>query len=217
MIDGLDTQSPSVNVSRSGLVDVPGKYSIKEPRYYKGSNILNYKVEYAPISISNDKFVLDEVEFYVTKTNGNIVNSVYFNEFQNKVYSSNGTIPIDHDMFSIEGRKYVIDNFLLKVHATDVKKLTETGGTETNSQLFKDAEYSQDIIDNRFKVDGIWYKISEDGSKLTYSSAEDQNLVQVTIGTDGTGNYEPWNLQFKFSSDWKKVSIVRDCFYVVED
>lgn len=84
---------------------------ISDVEYYPLTNKLQYTINYDPITISNDKFVFEDVEFYVVKkeVDGAIVpTSVYYNEFNKSVFSADGEVPVANDEFTLAGSKYKI-------------------------------------------------------------------------------------------------------------
>lgn len=81
--------SPEVDKNASGLDDTGKPYTIDRISFYKISNKFEYFINYDPVKIVDNKFVVDDVEFYVVRhkendnPSGLAVNSIYFNEFQN--------------------------------------------------------------------------------------------------------------------------------------
>ena len=63
-----------------------GEYTVPEDtiQYFNISNKFEYFIYYNPLEIVDNKFVLNDVEFYVVHPDGGEgtpVNSIYFNEF----------------------------------------------------------------------------------------------------------------------------------------
>lgn len=49
------------------MVVFGANYSIDDPTYYKLTNVLKYTINYDPIAIKGEKFVHEDVEFYVER------------------------------------------------------------------------------------------------------------------------------------------------------
>lgn len=74
--------------------------------------------------------------------------------------------------------------------------------------------YKLEIVDDMFKVDGVWYLLKKDGrgkyAKIEYARVDDSILESVLIDTTKkVGHYDEWNLTFEFTDDWKKVGVIK--------
>ena len=81
--EGTWPSNPLVDKEGSGLTDISGVYEIPDESimYFKVSNKFEYAIDYNPVEIVDNKFVMNDVEFYVVRTAAGSVNSIYFNEF----------------------------------------------------------------------------------------------------------------------------------------
>lgn len=120
--NGTWPDDPKVDKHGSGLDDVPNVYAITDANYFKVSNKFEYHIEYAPVDIVDDKFVVNDVEFYVVRPNGgnnDPVNSIYFNEFQNNTEGQNQVAKVDGGKFKLDGIEYVIVGDEIRIDKID--------------------------------------------------------------------------------------------------
>ena len=87
------------------------------------------------------------------------------------------------------------------------------GVVEQKAQI---EEQNVQIVDDRFKIDGVWYSIVEDGAngkRLEYSETDDRDLVQIPITDDGYGVLQRLGLQFQIDvsdgTPWNKIIVIR--------
>ena len=74
------------------------------------------------MDIVDDKFVVNDVEFYVVRPNGgnnDPVNSIYFNEFQNNTEGQNQVAKVDGGKFKLDGIEYVIVGDEIRIDKID--------------------------------------------------------------------------------------------------
>ena len=66
--------------------------------------------------------------------------------------------------------------------------------------MFSDNEFSQEIVDDMFKIEGIWYKLEKNASgsyiKAKFAKVDDSKLIDVPISNAGYGLYAPWGMEF---------------------
>lgn len=90
-------ENGAVSKEQSQIVDDPdGKYTIPEGEisYLENDNQFEYYIHYKPVKIVEEKFVVDDVEFYVVReSNGNVgpIKSIYFNQFHGRDDASRET------------------------------------------------------------------------------------------------------------------------------
>lgn len=179
--------------------------------YFKASNVLAYSINYDEIQLVDGKFVLDDVEFYSVVIEGK-VNSLYFNEFQKETNTSGDWIDVvDGKKFMLNGIEYTIDD---KGRISVEPATTAFTGTSPDATHYGKLEYKCEIVDDRFKLDGIRYVLRKDSAgkytKIEYADADDTKLIQVPITSDGYGHYDNWNLEFQFvksgaTVNWNKI------------
>ena len=86
MFDDWPT-SFDVDKDKSGLRDSDKPYTIDGIKYFNISNKFEYQINYDPVDIKDNKFVVNDIEFYVVRpkeadpTPDMAINSIYFNEF----------------------------------------------------------------------------------------------------------------------------------------
>ena len=175
-----------VDKAGSGLSDTD-TYTIPEIvdeerkiNFYNISNKFEYFIYYNPVKIVQDKFVLNDVEFYVVRPNENgdppsqEVNSIYFNEFQNNTEGQNQVSKVVYDTtsekykFKLNGMDYVIDG-----NEISIDQATELSGD--------DKEWKCEIVDDKFQFDGTWYVLERDGQGeyvcVRYADDKDNKLI----------------------------------------
>ena len=101
----------------SGLNDVSGVYEISDTTYDAGRNKVSYNLNYEPIGIVKDKFVFEEVQYYVADDGQ--TRTLHFNEFQKEMMAEVSSIAISQNEFTFRGKTYTIDGNVLKVNATE--------------------------------------------------------------------------------------------------
>lgn len=99
----------AVNAAGSTLNGVAGKYTIEDIKYYRTSNLLEYNIKYEKIEVENNKFVLDDIEYYVIYYEGS-VNHVCFNRFQKEMQTAANSVIVDNNAFVLKDRKYTIES-----------------------------------------------------------------------------------------------------------
>lgn len=76
---------------------------------------------------------------------------------------------------------------------------------DSATNQFKDdeLEYKCDVVNDIFKIDGIWYALEKNGgeySGLSYAGVDDNKLVSVSVDvSSATCFISNRNLKFKFS------------------
>ena len=163
-----------------------------------------------PIGTDDNKFVIDDVEFYVVRPQegSDAINSIYFNEFQSNTEGQNQVAKVTNNTFKLNGLVYVIDGNEISIPS--VTQSTEGKG--------KYKEWKCDIVDDRFQFDGTWYVLVRDETtnnyvSVGYSDNKDNILRDILVTEDGYAEYKPWNIQFQFvttgASAWKIVNVVK--------
>lgn len=109
------------------------------------------------MKVIDGKFVYDDMEFYVVKINLGteespeyVVSKVCYNDFNNEVQYEPNAIPVEDNQFTIDGKTYTIVNG---------DRIAVYSATST----FSDGEFKCDIVNDRFKMDGIWYFLVKTG------------------------------------------------------
>lgn len=182
----------SIDKEGSGLNDVSGAYEISDATYDAGTNKVSYNLNYEPIDIVKDKFVFEEVQYYVADAGQ--TRTLHFNEFQKEMMAEVSSIAISQNEFTFRGKTYTIDGNVLKVNAT--------------GQF--DGEYVQELAEGKyFTIEGVWYVLEKQNGhyvSVKYAKVDDNLLTSVSI-TNNEAEYEPWGLTFKFNGD--EVQIVK--------
>lgn len=190
-----------------------GKYTIDASsiKYFNITNKFEYAIDYNPVRIVDNKFVINDVEFYVTRPNpgSSVINSIYFNEFQSNTEGQNQVAQIMNNKFTLNGMDYVIDGNEISID--DATKVFDETKDDANHGKYK--EWKCEIVDDRFQFDGVWYVLSKNGSNqyvsVGYADNKDNKLVSVLVTEQGHAYYRPWNISFQFSDDWQKVQVVK--------
>lgn len=215
--------SVEVDKSKSGLDYTDKPYTIEDIGYYKVSNKFQYYIHYNPIEIpeKENKFVLNDVEFYVVRPDGNTddtpINSIYFNEFQNNTEGQNRLSKVDlltpnplKYKFSLNGTNFVI--YGNEIYMDNINDDED----ETTPQFFNgETTWKCEIVDDRFNFDDTWYVIEKDTQGdydyVRYADAKDNKLIQIYVTEEGYAEYNPWNLKFQFTTTgddkWRKVRV----------
>lgn len=201
----LDEDTGEVKLDESGLGRTDS-YWIEDPKYRENTNRLEYRICYNPIQIVDDKFVYNDVVFYVVKypKESNKVTRVYFNEFSGSVGQSSKSIPVDGEgKFQIGNKTYIVDDNLGRI-------LVESTEQEDSQHVFHQ-EFVQEIVDNKFKVDGVQYVMEMvDGTRyVKCGQVDDQNLQELIVTEDGEAQYAPWNLRLRFDFDNNEVQAIK--------
>lgn len=199
----FQTGTTDVNKEQSGLIGFP-TYEVQDIEWNSTDNVISYNMYYLPLEITDDKFVFEDIEYYCVRLTGDKANvsSIYFNDFQTVNYSDIGEILVE------KNEEDQLPYFELK----EVKYQIEKDGDKTilRMQRFEhfDDEFRQEIVDDRFNIDGIWYVLVKDSSgeyaKVTVSETQDTNLVRIGVSpsTDkrfiGICRYK--DLEFRFTS-----------------
>lgn len=214
----LETTNPEVKKHESGLDDVANVYTIEDISFYKISNKFEYFIHYSPVKVigtqddskEKDTFVVNDVEYYVVRPEGNVVKSIYFNEFQNNTEGQNQVSKVVYDTtsekykFKLNGIEYVIEGNEISIdQATD-----EFSGNEV--------EWKCEIVDDRFCFDGTWYLLERNSQSeyayVKYADNKDNKLISIDVTPDGYAEYKPWGITFQFdAATWNSVQVVKKC------
>ena len=174
---GTWPSNPLVDKKGSQLPDVENVYAIPEEtiKYFKLSNKFEYYINYCPVDIVDNKFVLNDVEFYVVRPDENgdppsqAVNSIYFNEFQSNTEGQNQVAEVSDNKFMLNGVQYVIEG----------NEISVDGATSEFSDPEK--EWKCEIVDDKFQFDGTWYVLERDGQGeyvcVRYADDKDNKLI----------------------------------------
>lgn len=182
----------AIDKAGSGLNDVSGVYEISDATYDAGENKVSYNLNYEPIGIVKDKFVFEEVQYYVADDGH--TKTLNFNEFQKEMMAEVSTIDINDNKFTFKSKEYTIDGNVLKVNATE-----QFAG-----------EYVQELVEGKyFTIEGVWYVLEKQNGQyasVKYAKVDDNLLKSISI-SNNEAEYEPWGLTFKFNGD--EVQIVK--------
>ncbi len=212
-------------------LDSGGKYTIplESINYFNVSNKFEYLINYNPLKIVDNKFVINDVEYYVVRPDGGentYINSIYFNEFQSNTEGQNQVAQIMGNKFKLNGLDYVIEGNEISIDdATKVFDENATDDEVSDNDKGRYKEWKCEIIDDRFLFDGIWYVLVRDETTNEYASVgyadnKDNKLNEISvvekkvrIGNEevkyGYAEYKPWNISFQFSLDWREVQVVK--------
>ena len=164
-----------VDKERSQLSDVENVYVIPEDtiKYFKVSNKFEYAIDYNPVDIVDNKFVMNDVEFYVVRTDAGAVNSIYFNEFQSNTEGQNQVAQVTDNRFKLNGMDYVIEGNEISIDDAT----SEFSGGEK--------EWKCEIVDDRFQFDGTWYVLVRNASNnyvsVGYADNKDNILRDILV------------------------------------
>ena len=190
-----------------------GEYTVSRDtiQYFHISNKFEYVIAYNQLQIVDNKFVLNDVEYYVVRPDvgtGNLaVNSIYFNEFQGNLEGQNQIAKVTSNRFTLNGKEFAID--------TDRNEVSVDSATE--SFTGEEKEWKCDISDGQFHYDGTWYTLVKDDNgnyaEVQYSDPKDKKLVKIPVTDDGVAEYKPWGLKFQFEvtgdNAWMLVQVVK--------
>ena len=111
-----------------------GEYTVPADsiKYFPIPNKFEYSINYNPVRIIDNKFVINDVEYYVVRPDGGentYINSIYFNEFQSNTEGQNQVAQITKETiddntiykFKLNGLVYVIEGNEISIDdATEV-------------------------------------------------------------------------------------------------
>jgi hypothetical protein len=184
-----------VDDQASLLVDGEG-YAIKSIQYFKPTNVLKYVIQYDPIKIVDSKFVCNDIEFYVVFMNGK-ASVVYFNHFQNQVWTANQIAPVHDGEFEVDGVVY-------KIEGNQVKVVGGFNGGEIGEDALSD-KYAQEIDEGKFKFGETWFSVMEDTNgnpvAIHYSNNQDTELKSMYVAQNGKGLCEELDMTFTFNDE----------------
>jgi hypothetical protein len=190
---GTWSNNPQVDTSFIPFYEAKDERGITNATYYYDNNKLSYDVEYQMKTVEpNDTFVVEDVQFYVVrKKDQNVVNSIYFNEFQSNTIGQNQVAQVVDNKFQIDGQSYLIDEGEIRLLSMD----------STYSQ-FAGNMWKCDFVDNMFTIDGRRYVVVKDNSgeysEVRYADDKDNKLVSVLVSENGYAEYKPWGVKFHF-------------------
>lgn len=201
-----------------------GEYTIPSDsiKYFPISNKFEYSISYNPVQIEDNKFVINDVEYYVVRSDGeedSPINSIYFNEFQSNTEGQNQVAQvIDGNKFTLNGLEYVIEGNEISIPSvTQVFDENATDDEVSDEDKGRYKEWKCDIVDDRFQFDGIWYVLVRDArnnyASVEYADNKDNKLIPLLVTIDGVAEYKPWELKFQFetygANAWKIVRAVK--------
>ena len=231
-----DEELPRSRIQTDLEGESSGKYTIplESINYFNVSNKFEYLINYNPLKIVDNKFVINDVEYYVVRpdSESDAINSIYFNEFQSNTEGQNqvAEIFIDPDdgkrKFKLNGLEYVIEGNEISIDdSTEVFDENATDAEVSNKDKGRYKEWKCDIVDDRFQFDGTWYVLVRDETTneyafVGYADNKDNKLREISvvektakIGDEevkyGYSEYKPWNISFQFSLDWREVQVVK--------
>lgn len=128
-----------VDAGDSGLGGEEGQYDIHNLTFSIKTNVLDYDVAFAEKDIVDGKFVNNDVQYYLVQNPETSTATLYFNEFQKDVESSNDWIDVgEYGRFEYKGAEYILNNGWL------------------NMVVNGESQVMQRLIDGRlFFMDGI--------------------------------------------------------------
>ena len=205
-------QDGNIEPVESGMTNDSLGYTINDVKFGQNTNLLEYTVKYDEVQVVDDKFVHDDIEFYVTYLDNPYrrVSCMYLNEFAGATRPDSDRIYITDNKFKIDDVDYVIEDGRVKVNAT---------GVDGEPQKFDD-EFCQEIVDGRIKVDGVYYVFHKEKGEwkwLDFAKADDTKLKRIRVATNGLAEYKDGNMKFQFSKDWSRVQIIKDYSVVAMD
>ena len=220
----------TVDILGSGLLSKyqDGSVDPNSVQYSTQANTIQYKVVSEPMWVLGDKFIYNDMEFFVTRkstgTSPRPVKSLYFNEFQEAMETQASKVKIDDNGEFAIGFNHIGydgDKAYGEVHL----KISEDG-TLLEVVSPEDAfntKYRQEIVDNLFNIDGVWYRLIKDNngkwSGIEYAYVEESLLRQIPVSSDGVAQFSRWGLTFKFnySESDTNVQIIKDVQVDVKD
>ena len=158
-------------------------------KYFNTTNKFEYDINYNPVDIVSNKFVINDVEFYVVRSNpGEAITKIYFNEFQGNTEGQNQVAQVSGNKFNLNGKEYVIEGNEISIDAAT----SEFSGDEK--------EWKCGIVDDMFQFDGTWYVLAKNGSNqyvsVGYADNKDNNLIEILVTSEGYATYKPWDISF---------------------
>ena len=213
----------TVDILGSGLLSKyqDGSIDPNSVQYSTQANTIQYKVVSEPMLVLGDKFIYNDMEFFVTRkstgTSPRPVKSLYFNEFQEAMETQASKVKIDDNGEFAIGFNHIGydgDKAYGEVHLKISKD-----GTLLEVVSPEDAfntKYRQEIVDNLFNIDGVWYRLIKDNngkwSGIEYAYVEESLLRQIPVSSDGVAQFSRWGLTFKFnySEGDTNVQIIKD-------
>lgn len=212
----LDNGRVDLAASRLTRGDLGGSCEVTSATYLN-TNILEYSLKYDEVSVVGNKFVLEDMEFFVLRpvAESNEVNSVCFNVFQKETQPSNDQLEIVDNKFTLNGVEYEIEGESV-VSVDSATQMFDENANETDANAAKYKEFKGEIDKgsvDRIRINGVWYVLEKEENEyrwLKYADIDDNKLVEVPIDYSGYGTYGPMNLHIQFNSTWDKVNIVKD-------
>lgn len=171
--------------------------------YDTGTNIIEYNIEYAPKECKGNKFVHEDIEYFVVRNDGSTtgtVNQICFNEFQKQMQSAAQAVTISSSgEFTLNGATFKL---VEKDSGARVLQFTGLDGLDLDGLAVP--KYREEIVDDMFCIEGVWYSI--DGTDIKYAKVDDNLLVKLTVvGKSATYN----SLTFTFDDEWENVTVKR--------
>ena len=213
-----------VNASASGITSVAGKYTIQADsvKYYPLTNAVEYKMDYNPIQVIDDKFVYDDVEFFVSYAESTQkATAVHFNKFVPDMFTTNHSAGITESdsgdrTFTLNGTKYIIRGDAVLVANT--QKDAEDVDVDIGPSAYKYAV--RHFSNDRFVLEGMMCVVGSD--KVRFSRIDDNELKTIYLSTSGDkqiGRVDDMGLQFEFyrASGKNMVRLVRTYQSPIED
>jgi len=222
----------TVDIQGSGLLSKyqDGSIDLNSVQYSTQANTIQYKVVSEPIQVLGDKFIYNDMEFFVTRksteTGIRQVKSLYFNEFQEAMETQASKVKIDDSGEFAIGFNHIGyggDKAYGEVHL----KISEDGTllevVSPEDAFEGTTKYRQEIVDNLFNIDGVWYRLIKDNngrwSGIEYAYVEESLLRQIPVSSDGVAQFSRWGLTFKlnYSEGDTNVQVIKDVSVDVKD
>ena len=173
--------------------------------YDTASNILEYNIKYNQKECNGNKFVHEDIEYFVVRNNGSTtgtVNQICFNEFQKQMQSAAQAVTISSSgEFTLNGATFKL---VEKESGARVLQFTGLAGLALDGLAVP--KYREEIVDDMFCIEGVWYSI--DGTDIKYAKVDDNLLVKLDV--DVVGKSATYNsLTFTFDNGWENVTVER--------
>lgn len=148
--------------------------------------------------VVDNKFVFQDVQYYVTIDKNNRLSRIYFNQFNSEVNSNIGKIDGVYDK---QGNKwmFVIDESTYSIDSSNILRWEYTPeGKEPHEK------FVQEIIDGTFTVSGIRYVVQgdfddiDDGLYLMYFEGKEFHLVSYKIDSGGFVDIDSQGIHMDF-------------------
>ena len=194
----FDEYPSKVNWGFSGLSHCSNQnYRIED-------NVVTYEFTYDPIQVIDNKFVFQDVQYYVTVDSENKLRNVYYNQFNSNLNPNIGKVVgerIDEDKW-----KFLIDDSYYTIDREYV--LSKFGG-----------DAIQQIVDGTVDISGVKYFVNGDFEhefNLTYFEGKDVILKRSIVDSSNISKLQDEGLKLEFRNDGTVV-VTRSYEFLVKD